>query len=60
VSQATDLEAQHLFDYGQAFVSDTHKRWFFSGLVPLLMLLVVAGGLLAWRVDINVFSMHNF
>lgn len=41
-------------------VSDTKDRWLFSGLEPLFGLLVVAGGLLAWRVDINVFSMHNF
>jgi hypothetical protein len=44
----------------EAFVSDTQHRWLFSGLVPLLLLLAGAGALLSWRVDINVFSMHNF
>ena len=42
------------------WVSGTKDRWFFSGVAPLFGLLLVAGGLLAWRVDINVFSMHNF
>lgn len=41
-------------------VSNTGHRWLLSGLLPLFILLLVAGGLLAWRVDINVFSMHNF
>lgn len=44
----------------ELFVKDPDTRWLLSGLVPLLILLVGAGGLLAWRVDINNFSMHNF
>ena len=35
-------------------------RWLLSGVFPLLSLLIVAGGLLAWRVDVNLFSMHYF
>jgi len=41
-------------------VENTDNRWPLSGVVPLFGLLVVAGALLAWRVDINLFSMHNF
>ncbi|HYL76685.1 MAG TPA: patatin-like phospholipase family protein [Bryobacteraceae bacterium] len=41
-------------------VKDKETRWFLSGLIPLLILLLGAGVLLAWRVDINNFSMHNF
>ncbi len=35
-------------------------RWMLSGLLPLFLLLLIAGALLAWRVDINVFSMFYF
>ncbi|HEY6392475.1 MAG TPA: patatin-like phospholipase family protein [Bryobacteraceae bacterium] len=41
-------------------VANQEERWLLSGLIPLLILLLVAGTLLAWRVDINNFSMHNF
>ncbi len=41
-------------------VQDSKLRWYLSGLIPLFIVLVVAGGLLAWRVDVNHFSMHNF
>ncbi len=41
-------------------VADPKKRWFLSGLLPLLALAAITGLLLAWRVDINIFSMHNF
>ncbi len=42
----------------ETWVSD--DRWALSGLAPLLLVLVVAGGLLACRVDVNVFSMFHF
>ncbi len=42
------------------FIADPSKRWFLSGLAPLLALCAITGLLLAWRVDINIFSMHNF
>ncbi len=44
----------------EPLVADQQKRWFLSGLLPLLALMAGAGFLLAWRVDINNFSMHNF
>ena len=44
----------------EPWVDDPGKRWFLSGWVPLLGLVLIAGGLLSWRVDINEFSMHNF
>jgi len=44
----------------ELWVKDSETRWYLSGLIPLLIVLVVAGGLLAWRVDVNNFSMHNF
>src|ERR1051326_4648190 len=44
----------------EVLVQDTKDRWVLSGLLALGALLLVAGGLLAGRVDINNFSMHNF
>jgi hypothetical protein len=44
----------------QWWIGDKSDRWYLSGLAPLLILLLAAEVLLAWRIDINLFSMHNF